>query len=128
MVMQKTILVVEDFQDSRELMKYMLEALGHRVEEASDGCEAVEMAHKKHPDLILMDVAMPIMDGITAARIIKAAEDTADVPIICITAHSNCYQHEALQAGCVQVISKPLDLDVLNTAMSPYLCQFTKNI
>lgn len=119
--MQKTVLIVEDFQDARELMRFMLETLGHRVEEAADGSEAVKLAQKNHPDLILMDVAMPIMDGITAARIIKESEETADVPIICITAHTNRHKHEALQAGCVKVISKPLDLEILNSAMSPYL-------
>lgn len=119
--MQKTILVVEDYKDARELLRFMLETLGYCVEEASDGSEAVKFAQLNHPDLILMDVAMPIMDGITATRIIKESEKTADVPIICITAHTNRYQDEALEAGCTQVISKPVDFNVLNLAVMPHL-------
>ena len=118
----KTVLLVEDYQDTRELMRFLLEiVLGYRVVEAVDGNEAVEQAKQEHPDLILMDISMPVMDGIEATRIIKQFEGLADIPIVAITGHSEKYQKEALKAGANEVIRKPINIDDLKPLVTSYL-------
>lgn len=121
--MRKIILVVEDYDDSRELIKYMLESLGHEVVEATNGSEAVDCARQEHPDLILMDIAMPIMDGIAATRAIRmfSEDNLAQVPIICLTAHINSYLQEALDAGCNEVVGKPINMTALQPLVQQYL-------
>ena len=121
--MRKIILVVEDYDDSRELIKFMLETLGHEVLEATNGSEAIEFARSEHPDLILMDIAMPVMDGITATRKIRmlSEDNLSHVPIICLTAHINSYLQEALDAGCNEVVGKPINLTVLQPLVQQYL-------
>jgi CheY-like chemotaxis protein len=78
--MKKTILVAEDYADSRILMKYILEGYGYRTLEATNGQEAVEIAQQFHPDLILMDVPMPVMDGFTATRLIRKCDGMSRLP------------------------------------------------
>lgn len=121
--MRKIILVVEDYDDSRELIKFMLESLGHQVLEATNGSEAVEYARQEHPDLILMDIAMPIMDGIAATKAIRELNEDklAHVPIICLTAHINSYLQEALDAGCNEVVGKPINMLALQPLVQQYL-------
>jgi CheY-like chemotaxis protein len=118
--MAKTILVVEDYDDARQLVKVMLQMLGYRVIEATDGREALESAQRENPDLILMDLALPIMDGVTATKRIREMNGLADVPVVCITAHCEKYRKEALEAGANQVVRKPIDID----ALRPILAQF----
>lgn len=118
----KTVLLVEDYQDTRDLMRFLLEIiLEHRVIEAVDGSEAVKQARQERPDLILMDISMPVMDGIEATRLIKQLEGFAEIPIVAITGHTEKYQIEAINAGVSEVISKPVDLDDLQPILSHYL-------
>lgn len=120
--MPKTILLVEDTEDTRQVMKFALERKGYEVLEAVDGYEAVDVTLEKRPDLILMDMSLPLMDGLSATRIIRGMEDeSAEVPIIVITAHSHYYAEKALEAGCDAVISKPIDFAILDTFLSEYL-------
>jgi CheY-like chemotaxis protein len=119
--MPKTILVVEDYDDARYLIKIMLQMLGHNVIEATDGREALEYAQEKRPDLILMDLALPVMDGVTATKQIRQLDGMADVPVVCVTAHSEKYRDEALQAGANLVVRKPVDMDDLRPILSQYL-------
>ncbi|HZH33457.1 MAG TPA: response regulator [Pyrinomonadaceae bacterium] len=119
--MTKTILVVEDYDDARYLIRVMLQMLGHRVIEAIDGREAIECVQRERPDLILMDLALPIMDGVTATRHIRAMEGVSDVPVVCVTAHSEKYRDEALKAGANQVVRKPVDMDDLRPILAHYL-------
>lgn len=119
--MAKTILVVEDYDDARQLLKVMLQMLGYRVVEATDGREAVEYVKKERPDLILMDLALPLMDGVTATKLIREMEgDISEVPVVCVTAHSEKYRTEALEAGANQVLRKPVDMDSLRPVLSEY--------
>lgn len=118
--MVKTILVVEDYDDARQLLKVMLQMLGYRVVEATDGREAVEFVQKERPDLILMDLALPIMDGVTATRKIREMEGNEDVPVVCVTAHCEKYRNDALEAGANQVLRKPIDMDSLRPVLSDY--------
>jgi CheY-like chemotaxis protein len=102
-------------------MKLLVEGYGYRVIEANDGIEAVDSFKKQHPDLILMDIAMPCMDGLTATRLIRESEDGAELPIIAITAHGQSYYIRAIEAGCTGLINKPVDLDILEPILNQYL-------
>lgn len=119
--MPNTILVVEDHDDSRRLYKQMLEEAGFCVIEAADGYEALEQLNEKHPDLILMDMALPSMDGLAATRRIKDMVEMNNLPIIGMTAHGNFYNDRAIEAGCDAIVSKPIDLDKLQSIISIFL-------
>ncbi len=119
----KTILVVEDFADIRTMMKVLLQLYGYNVVEASDGFEAVKKAIENIPDLILMDMAMPLMDGLEATAIIRERRELDDVPIFAVTAYGDRYAEKALAAGCAQVIGKPLDFETLKPLLNQYLGQ-----
>ena len=119
--MRKTILIVEDYADARNLMKFLIESYGYRVLEASDGQQAVETVQQEHPDLVLMDLAMPVMDGLTATRIIRGFDGTARLPIIAVTAHGKSFYKQAIEAGCDALLMKPLDTDKLQSILNQYL-------
>jgi CheY-like chemotaxis protein len=115
------ILVVEDFEDSRYSLCRLLELAGHHVLEARDGAEAVNVALAGGPDLILMDVSLPDIDGITATEQIRAAGGRR-VPIIVLTAHDAEQFHDrATAAGCDGYITKPLDFERLETLIAHYV-------
>jgi two-component system cell cycle response regulator DivK len=117
--MAKKILVVEDLEDIRKMMKIMVELYGYEVIEARDGSEAVEQAREHRPSLVLMDLAMPLMNGAEAARAIKDIEACSNIPIIAVTAYQNMDQ-EALDAGCSRVIHKPVDFLKLKTLLAEH--------
>jgi two-component system, cell cycle response regulator DivK len=119
--MTKKILVVEDYDDARRLYRQMLEEIGFSVLEAEDGYEALEQFNLEHPHLILMDMALPGMDGVAATRRIKDMHESLEVPIIGITAHGNFYNDRAVEAGCDAIITKPIDLKKLRSIISLYL-------
>lgn len=119
--MMKTILVVEDYDDARQLLKVMLQMLGYRVVEATDGREALDYVKKERPDLILMDLALPLMDGVTTTKMIRQTEGVSDVPVVCVTAHCEKYRNEALEAGANKIVRKPIDMDALKPLLSEYL-------
>jgi CheY-like chemotaxis protein len=115
------ILVAEDYADVRMMMKILLEVHGYTVVEASDGYEAVEMARLHNPDLILLDLAMPSMDGLEAVSAIRKLDEFADVPIVAVTAYGDIYHDRAIEAGCTAVVAKPLDFDTLKPLVERYL-------
>ena len=119
--MKKRVLLADDFDDVRGLMKYVLEASGYEVIEAFDGYQAVEKAVSAHPDVILMDLAMPIMDGIQATQAIRQHDDLAAVPILAVTSYGDFYNDRARNVGCTEVIQKPLDIDRLEPLVSYYV-------
>ncbi len=119
--MPNKILVVEDYADTRRLYRNMLEEIGFSVIEAEDGYEAVEQFNKARPDLILMDMALPGMDGLAATRHIKDLMEVKHVPIIGITAHGDFYNERAVEAGCDAIVTKPIDLNKLSSVISLYL-------
>ncbi len=121
--MTKKVLVVEDYADTRTMMRYLLQHFGYEVLEAADGQEAVETARQNHPDLILMDISMPVMDGLTATQIIRTFEGFAKIPIIAVTAYGKSYYRQAIEAGCDDLINKPLDFDNLQPILEQYLTQ-----
>lgn len=108
----KRILVVEDNMDTYELVKFLLEKNGHHTFLAMNGREGVNAAIKQKPDLIIMDLAMPMMDGWIATEKIKLEPTTKDITIIALTAHALPEDRKrALDAGCNEYITKPMDLE-----------------
>ena len=109
-----TILVVEDYEDASLAMRLALEDQGYRILEASDGEQAVEVAAREHPDIILMDLQLPVLDGLDATRRIRAVPELQETVIVAITAHNEGdYRALALAAGCNAFVSKPIDFDWL---------------
>ena len=119
--MPKKVLVVEDSGDIRKMMRFLLDDYGYTVVEAIDGIEAVDQAVVEKPDLILMDIAMPIMDGLFAVSVIREHKELEKIPIIAVTAYGDLYKDKAIEAGCNEVIQKPLDFDRLKTLMQQYI-------
>jgi CheY-like chemotaxis protein len=117
-----TVMVVEDFEDNRFMMRRLLEMSGYRVLEAVNGEEAVELAHKERPQLILMDLSLPQLDGLAATRRIRQYPDLKDVPIVAVSAHDTADFHaDALAAGCNDYVTKPIDFDQLEALLSRLL-------
>jgi two-component system cell cycle response regulator DivK len=113
-----SILVVDDSCDSREMLIEYLLFRGFEVTEARNGSEAIDVARRVHPQIILMDLSMPIMDGWQATRQLKADPLTQGITIICVTAHAfRPEQRLALAAGCDVVVAKPYDLTALANAL-----------
>lgn len=119
--MSKKVMIVEDYADTRTMMKYLLQHFGYEVLEAADGQEAVDQVQQNQPDLILMDISMPVMDGLTATQIIRKFEGFAKIPIIAVTAYGKSYYRQAIEAGCDDLINKPLDFNNLQPILEQYL-------
>lgn len=118
--MQKTVLLVEDYEDSRLLMRHMIEQEGHAVIEAAGAYEAIQKAEQYHPDLILMDIGLPLLDGLSAAGIIKGLKGLTKVPIVVVTAFHDV-NDQVRNAGCSGVIYKPVDQPVLKNILDFHL-------
>jgi two-component system, cell cycle response regulator DivK len=111
---QPLVLVVEDYQDAREMYAAYLEFSGYRVAEATNGVEALQQAHALKPDIILMDLALPKMDGWEATRQLKADARTRNIPIVALTGHALAGHAEgAKAAGCDAFVTKPCLPDAL---------------
>jgi len=105
------VLVVEDNMDTYELVRFILEKNGYEVFLAVNGRDGVNAATKQKPDLIVMDLSMPEMDGWTATRLIKENKQTASIPLIALTAHVLPGDRQrAVDSGCDEFITKPMDL------------------
>jgi two-component system cell cycle response regulator DivK len=106
-----TILLVEDNELNRDMLSRRLERRGFTVVIAMDGQEGVDLARAKLPDLILMDMSLPVLDGWTATRALKSEAATKKIPIIALTAHAMQGDREkAMEAGCDDYDTKPVDL------------------
>lgn len=111
---RRTILIVDDFDDTRLLLRTWLQRKGFRVVEAEDGNRAVAAAERNRPDLIIMDMEMPELDGLAATRRIRKLEDFAGVPIVAVSAYgADQYREHALAAGCNEYVSTPFEPDEL---------------
>ncbi len=111
----KLVLIVEDEPDNREIIRTVVEdIMGHEAALATDGEDALAAIGRRVPDLILMDLMMPVLNGFEAIHALKAQAATADIPVIAISALSRARDHQqALDAGANDYISKPFDLDSL---------------
>jgi len=121
MPLRKKILLAEDYADIRQMTRMMLETFGFEVIEAADGYEAIEMAKLTHPDVVLMDIAMPMLNGITAASMIHQLDGCGNIPIIAVTAFGKQYVEEASEYGFDAVIEKPIDMDELKLVVESRL-------
>jgi CheY-like chemotaxis protein len=117
-----TVLLVEDTEDNRFMMRRLLEMTGYRVVEAMNGEEAVKLAKNVSPHLILMDLSLPVIDGLAATRLIRKLPDLKSTPIIAVSAHdSSDFQSEAIEAGCNSYVTKPIDFNQLEELISQLL-------
>jgi two-component system, cell cycle response regulator DivK len=116
------VLVVEDYQDAREMYAAYLQFSGYRVAEAANGLEALDKTRELMPDIILMDLALPKMDGWEATRRLKADDRTKHIPIVALTGHALAGHAEgARQAGCDAFVTKPCLPDALVTEIERML-------
>jgi CheY-like chemotaxis protein len=116
------ILVVDDNETNRELLSIVLSASGYVVLEACNGIEAVTLATRSCPDLIIMDLAMPVMDGYGAVRILRKVPAVCEVPIVACTAHdASIHRDEALRLGFNEFVSKPIDFEQLDSVIDRFL-------
>ena len=119
---RKKILVVDDNQDSRELVIKILGRKNYSLLEAQDGEDALNKIISEKPDLVLMDISMPKMDGFEVTRILKTMDDFRNIPIVALTAHAmkgDC--EKALAAGCVGYITKPINIREFNEQIKQFL-------
>ena len=120
--MSKRILVVEDQEDNRQILRDLLASAGYELTEAENGEEALAALAKQQPDLILMDIQLPIMDGYEATRRIRTNPDMKSVPIIAVTSHALAGDEDkALAAGCDGYVSKPYSPRELLAKVRAYL-------
>jgi CheY-like chemotaxis protein len=106
----KTVLLVEDNEDNRTVYRTILEHFGYQVIEAKNGEDGIRMAREEKPDLILMDISIPVVDGWEATRILKSEEPTASIPIIALTAHALATDRaKAVEVGCDGYLAKPCE-------------------
>ena len=109
--MKKIVLIVEDDSQNRKLFRDLLNVKGYLTLEATDGKQGIEIARKMKPNLILMDIQMPVMDGLKAVKALKADPDTSDIPVVALTAYAmKGDEKKILEAGYDDYISKPINI------------------
>jgi CheY-like chemotaxis protein len=111
--MATTILIADDHDDNRELLRLLLSGAGYEVREAKDGSECLTLARDNPPDLIIIDLSMPVIDGWGVFRELKADPHTRSIPCMAVTAHADLNRHEALETGFSAYLSKPFRSDEL---------------
>lgn len=118
------ILIIEDNDDNRDILKHQLQYLGYEVAEAADGLEGLKQVEKENPDLVIVDVMMPGIDGREVARRLRAGSTTKDLPILAATVlfHSEDI-HSCIVAGCNDVLSKPFTLQQLKERLDHFVSQ-----
>lgn len=116
------VLLVEDFEDTRLFMRLELEEQGFIVFEAENGKVAVEIAIRERPDVILMDLTLPLMDGFAATKLIRQNEELKNVPVIAVTAHKeNDFRSDAKASGFDAYVTKPIDVNWLKELIAGLL-------
>jgi two-component system cell cycle response regulator DivK len=121
-ILYPSVLLAEDSQDTREMLKRAFELKGYRVFEAGDGLEALDMARQHRPSLIVIDLNMPVLDGLETVKNLRELEGpTEHVPIVAITAYDvPGMEDAALETGCNRYLRKPLDLAELDSALRSF--------
>lgn len=117
-----TVLLIEDNEMNRDMLSRRLERKGYRIVTAEDGRQGVELAGQIQPDIILMDLSLPVLDGWEATRILKGSARTGHIPVIALTAHAmKSDEEKAYQAGCDDFDTKPVVLDRLLEKMRRFV-------
>jgi CheY-like chemotaxis protein len=120
--MKQTILVVEDHERNRKLARTVLEFRGYNVVECDDGTPSLELARQHRPALVLMDIQLPVMDGITALRRLRADPETTHLPVIAVTASVTASERErVVAAGFNGYISKPIDVTTFGDTIDAFV-------
>lgn len=121
-ILYPTVLVAEDSQDTRTMLKRAFELKGYRVFEAEDGQEALEMARRHRPSLIVIDLNMPVLDGLETVKNLREEERPGEeIPIVAITAYDvPGMEDAALETGCNRYLRKPLDLSELDRVLRSF--------
>jgi two-component system cell cycle response regulator DivK len=123
-MISKRVLVVEDFEDSRTGLSKLLESEGYEVLQAADGAQAIDLALDRNPDIILMDLTLPLIDGLTATKKIKETKSMSAVPVIALTAHDlEEVKGMVDSAGCADFVTKPVNFSTLLALISKYLSE-----
>src|SRR5687768_9285457 len=123
----KKILLVEDNPVNRRLAEFLLRSQGYHVRAATNALEAFEILEKERPDLIVMDIQLPGMDGLEAARKLKQQRGTADIPVVAVTSYAMKGDREkALAAGCVGYVTKPIDKNTFIQEVAAHLSNKSK--
>ncbi|MDQ3687080.1 MAG: response regulator [Acidobacteriota bacterium] len=118
----RLVLVVEDHDDTRFMLGMLLKMRGFEVVEAGDGEEAIRVAERERPGLILMDATLPRLDGLAATRRIRRLASLEDVPIIFLSGHAEpAFRAVAFEAGCAEYLDKPIDFDQLDDVLERHL-------
>jgi two-component system cell cycle response regulator DivK len=119
---QRTILLIEDNAQNRYLATFLLEQHGYRVVSTIDGRAGIEAARKFQPDLILLDIQLPTMDGYAVAQALRNSETTAKIPIVAVTSYAMVGDREkCLAAGCTGYVEKPIDPETFLTEIEAFL-------
>jgi two-component system cell cycle response regulator DivK len=121
--MAATILIADDHDDNRELLQLLLASAGYDVWEARDGSECLAIARNKAPDLIVIDLSMPVLDGWGVLQELKSDQRTLTIPCMAVTAHADLARDEALQMGFMAYVSKPYSGDSLLKTIATVLAQ-----
>jgi len=117
----RVILVVDDYEANREILNLFLSAMGYDVIEACNGLEAVKVATSACPDLIIMDLGMPVMDGYGAVRLLREVPTICDVPIVACTAYDTAtHRAQAETVGFNEFLTKPIDFCLLNSVVARF--------
>ncbi len=111
--MATTILIADDHDDNRELLQLLLSGAGYNVREARDGSECLAIARDQRPDLIVIDLSMPVLDGWGVFRELRADQRTRTIPCMAVTAHADLDRNQALAIGFSAYVSKPFSGDIL---------------
>jgi len=111
--MPPTILIADDHDDNRELLQLLLMGAGYQVKEARDGSECLTIARQEPPDLIVMDLSMPVLDGWGVFRELKTDNRTQSIPCMAVTAHAELNRIQALETGFSAYVSKPFSSELL---------------
>jgi CheY-like chemotaxis protein len=115
------ILVVDDNESTREILNLFLSRGGYNVIEACDGLEAVKVATRECPDLIIMDLSMPVMDGFGAVRLLREVPEVREVPVIACTAHdTSIHRLQAMAVGFNEFLPKPIDFTKLDFLLDQF--------
>jgi two-component system cell cycle response regulator DivK len=118
----KKVLIIEDNENNLYMMRFILTKMGHEVLEARDGASGVDLAKENRPDLILMDIQLPVLDGYSATRRIREDEALKEVPIIAVTSYAMVGDREkAIAAGCTAYIEKPINPESFIKVLERYI-------
>lgn len=126
--MAATILIAEDYDDNRELLRVLLSAVGYEITEARDGHECLSMARASHPDLIMIDLSMPGLDGWGVFKELRSDAKTTHIPCIAVTAHTDTHCARALETGFDAFVSKPFRTQEMLATVKRIIAQKTANL